>query len=85
MKTEGKSRRWMWLLVGLVVALKFYFVQELVTAFVLFALGFAAIAFVIVSLYMLQKGWEVAVARLTESHRLSGPGLQAGRPARETP
>jgi hypothetical protein len=47
-------------------------------AFVLFALGFAAIAFVILSLYMLQKGWEMAVARFIESPRLSGPGLQAG-------
>jgi uncharacterized membrane protein YccF (DUF307 family) len=85
MKTEDKGRKWMWLFLGLIVALKFYFVQELVAAFVLFAIGFAAIAFVIASLYMLQKGWEAAVARLVDSQRLPGPSLQAGRPARETP
>ena len=85
MKTEDKGRKWMWLFLGLALALKFYFVQELVAAFVLFALGFAAIAFVVLSLYMLQKGWEVAVARFTESPHLSGRGLEAGRAAREMP
>ena len=85
MKTEDKGRKWMWLFLGLVLALKFYFVQELIAAFVLFAFGFAAIAFVILCLYMLQKGWEVAVARFTQSQHLSGPGLQTRRPAREMP
>ncbi len=78
MKTEDKGRKWMWWFLGLALALKFYFVQELIAAFVLFALVFAVIAFVIFSLYMLQKSWEVAVARFIESPRLSGPGLQAG-------
>ncbi len=85
MKAEGKGWKWMWLFLGLVVALRFYFVQQLIAAFVLFAIGFAAIALVLVSMYLLQKGWEAAVARFTDSERLSGPGLQAGRPARETP
>jgi FtsH-binding integral membrane protein len=85
MKTEDRGRTWMWLFLGLVVALKFYFVQELIAAFVLFTFGFAAIAFVILSLYILQKGWEVAVARFTETQHLSGPGLQARRAAREMP
>ena len=78
MKTEDKGRKWMWLFLGLALALKFYFVQELIAAFVLFAIVFAAIVFVILSLYMLQKSWEVAVARFVESPRLSGSGLKAG-------
>jgi hypothetical protein len=85
MKTEGK--RWklaLWLLVA-GVGLQFYFVQELVAAFAFFAIGFAAIAFVIVSLYMLQKGWEAAVGRFTDSQDLAESGLQAGRSAREMP
>lgn len=85
MKTEDRGRRWMWLLLGLVVALKFYFVQELIAAFAFFAIGFAAVACVIVSLYMLQKGWEAAVARFTNSEHLSAPRLRAGRQAQETP
>jgi hypothetical protein len=67
MKNKDNSRRWMWWFLGAVVALQAYFVWELLAAFALFALGFAAIAFVIVSLYMLQKGWEVAVARVADS------------------
>ena len=57
----------MWWFLAVVVGLQLYFVRELLAAFALFAMGFAAVAFVIVSLYMLQKGWEVAVERVAES------------------
>jgi hypothetical protein len=67
MKTKDKGRKWMWWFLAVVVALQLYFVWELLAAFALFALGFAAVAFVIASLYMLQKGWEVAVARVAGS------------------
>jgi hypothetical protein len=67
MKNKDNSRKWMWWFLGVVVALQLYFVWELLAAFALFALGFAAVAFVIASLYMLQKGWEVAVARVADS------------------
>ena len=83
MKTEGKNWKWAWWFLFAGVGLQFYFVQELVAAFVFFAVGFAAVALVIVTLYMLQKGWEAAVARLTKSKDLSEPGLQTGRPAQE--
>lgn len=85
MKTKGTSWKWAWCLSGSAVAWQFYFVRELIAAFVFFAIGFAAVAFAILSLYMLQRGWEAAVARFTNSEDLSGPGLQAGRPAREMP
>jgi hypothetical protein len=68
MKNKDNSRKWMWWFLGVVVALQLYFVWELLAAFALFALGFAAVAFVIASLYMLQKGWEVAVARVADSN-----------------
>jgi hypothetical protein len=68
MKNKDNSRKWMWWFLGVVVALQLYFVWELLAAFALFALGFAAIAFVVASLYMLQKGWEVAVARVADSN-----------------
>jgi len=85
MKTEGKGWKWAWWLLAAGVGLQFYFVQELVAAFAFFAIGFAAIAFVIASLYMLQKGWEAAVGRLTNSEDLTESGLRAGRPAQEMP
>ncbi len=67
MKTKDNSRKWMWWFLGVVVAMQLYFVWELLAAFALFALGFAAIAGAIFSLYILQKGWEVAVAYVADS------------------
>ena len=67
MKTKDKSRKWMWWFLAVVVALQLYFVWELLAAFALFAVGFAAVGLVIASLYMLHKGWEVAVARIADS------------------
>lgn len=67
MKTKDNSRKWMWWFLAIVVALQLYFVRELLAAFALFAMGFAAIAAVIASLYMLQKGWEAGVARVAAS------------------
>jgi uncharacterized membrane protein YhaH (DUF805 family) len=68
MKVKDNSRRWLWWLLAVVVAPQLYFVRELLAAFAMFAVGFAAIAFVIVGLCMLQKGLEVAVARLADSN-----------------
>ncbi|MGB2670321.1 MAG: hypothetical protein WA621_16310 [Candidatus Acidiferrum sp.] len=67
MKIKDSNRKWMWWFLGVVVALQLYFVRELLAAFALFAVGFAAIAFVIMSLYMLQKAWETGVQRVADS------------------
>jgi hypothetical protein len=66
-KTKDNGRKWMWWFLAVVVALQLYFVQELLAVFALFAVGFAAIAFVVFSVYLLQKGWEFAVERVAES------------------
>ncbi len=57
----------MWWFLAVITALQLYFVRELLAAFALFALGFAAIALAIGSLYMLQRVWVVAVERLADS------------------
>ena len=67
MKIKDNSRKWMWWFLGVVVSLQFFFMRELIAAFALFALGFAAIAFVIGSLYMLYRGWALAVERVADS------------------
>lgn len=67
MKLKDTNRKWMWRFLGIALALQLYFVRELLAAFALFALGFAAIALVIMSLYMLQKVWETGVQRLANS------------------
>lgn len=57
----------MWWFLAAVALLQMYFVWELLAAFALFALGFAAIALAFGSLYMLHRGWVVAVDRIAES------------------
>ena len=68
----------MWWFLGLVVAYQLYFVRELVAAFALFALAFAAIAAVIGGVYMLHKTWEAGVLRLVRS---SNPAVVATKRA----
>ena len=68
-KTKDNGRKWMWWFLAVVVALQMYFVKELLAAFALFALGFVAIAAVVVAGYALHKGWELALERVAESGR----------------
>jgi hypothetical protein len=49
------------------VSLQMYFVWELLAVLALFAVGFAAIAFAVGSVYMLQRGWALAVDRVADS------------------
>jgi hypothetical protein len=81
MKTKDKSRKWMWWCLAVVAALQTYFVWELLAVFALFAVGFAAIAFVICSLYMLHRTWVLAVDRLAESRH---PVMVAARQGIDT-
>jgi hypothetical protein len=67
MENKDKGRKWMWWFLAVVAAFQLYFVRELLAAFALFAAVFIAIGAVIASLYMLQKSWEVVVARLAAS------------------
>jgi hypothetical protein len=61
---KDHRRRWLWIFLAVLGASQLYFVRELVAAFALFALAFVAIAAVVITLYMLQKSWELAVARV---------------------
>jgi hypothetical protein len=65
-KTD-KLRKWMWLSLGVAGLSQLYFVRELVAAFSIFALGFAVIASLIGSCYLLQKSWETGLAGLLAS------------------
>jgi hypothetical protein len=67
MKNKDNSRKLMWWFLGVGGALQLYFVRELLAAFALFAAVFVVLGVVITSLYMLQKGWSVAVERVAES------------------
>jgi hypothetical protein len=67
MSKRDKGRKWIWIFLGTIAALQFYFVRELFAAFAIFALGFAVIGALIASLYLFQKTWEAGVARLAAS------------------
>ena len=67
MNKKDKSRKWMWGILGTIAVLQVYFVQELLAALALFALGFLAIAMMVGSLYMLHRTWALAVERIAES------------------
>ncbi len=60
MKTEDESRKWMWMFLATLVLLQMYFVWELLAVFLLFAVGFAAIAFVTGSLYISASGFRAS-------------------------
>lgn len=77
MMAEGRLRKWTLWLLTIAIASQFYFVKELLAAFAFFAIGFAALTFVVVSLYLLQKGWEVAAVRIIDSERWMARGTRA--------
>jgi hypothetical protein len=68
-KLKENDRKWLWGFLAVIVMSQLYFVQELLAVFALFALGFATIAFVVASLYMLPHCWELAVVRLADFRR----------------
>jgi len=70
-------RKWTGWFLGAAVALQFYFVQEMVAALALFAIAFAAVALVVLSLYGLQKVWEMAVTRVFGLDQMATRGLPA--------
>ena len=74
---EGRLRKRAFWLLTIAIASQFYFVKELLAAFAFFAIGFAALTFVVVSLYLLQKGWEVAAVRIIDSERWMAHGTRA--------
>jgi anti-sigma factor RsiW len=64
-KKKGKTdslRKWMWLFLGVLVALQLYAVRELIAAFALFVLGFGALTVFVLALYSFQRVWAAGVA-----------------------
>jgi len=68
-KLKDNGRMCLWGFLAVIVMSQLYVVRELLAAFALFALAFATIAFVVVSLYMLRHCWDLAVVRLTDFRR----------------
>lgn len=66
MQTQLKdnARKWLWSFLAVLAMSQLYFVRELLAAFALFAVGFAAMALPVVTLYILQNCSKLALARL---------------------
>ena len=68
-KLKENARMWLWAFLAVIGMSQLYVVRELLAALALFALGFATIAFVVASLYMIHNCCELAVARLANIRR----------------
>ena len=62
-KLKDNGRMGLWGFLAVLVISQLYVLRELLAAFALFALGFAAIAFVVASLYLLAHCGELIAAR----------------------
>ena len=78
MTADGKVRRWTFWLLAVAIASQFYLAQELIAAFAFFAIRLGALAFVVLSLYLRQKGWEIAVLRIFAGERCMKRGASVG-------
>lgn len=68
-KLKDTGRMWLWAFLAVIALAQFYVVRELLAAFAMFALGCAALAALVASLFMLQRTWELAVARIAALRR----------------
>lgn len=67
MRKKDVSRKWLWYFLAVLAISQLYWVRELLAAFALFVLLFAALGSVIAALYLFQKAWEAGVVRLAKS------------------
>lgn len=67
--TKDGLRKWMWMLLAVLIAMQFYFVRQLLSALMLFALGFAAVFALIAAVYMLHRAWESTSASMRKRAR----------------
>ena len=63
-KFKDTGRMWLWGFLAVIALAQFYVVRELLAAFAIFVLGFAALAVVVATVYAVQKSGEFALARL---------------------
>lgn len=67
--STDKGRVWLWSFLAVIALSQLYVVKELLAAFALFAIGFAALALVVALVYVLQKSWELAISRVAGLRR----------------
>ena len=58
-----RRRTWLWSFLAIIAAAQLNFVREVFALYVFFAIGFVALASVVVAIYMLRKVAELGLAR----------------------
>jgi hypothetical protein len=69
---SDRRRNWLWWFLAAVAASQLYFFRELLAAFAIFTIAFAAVTCVVVSLYMLINCGELALARFSAFRHPAG-------------
>ena len=59
---QDRARKWMWIFLAALVAYQLYFVRELVAALLLFALGFAVLAGLVLVFFLAEQAGQVSLA-----------------------
>jgi hypothetical protein len=68
-KLKDKGRICIWAFLAVMAMSQVYVVQELLVAFAVFVLAFAAVASVVLGLYLLPDCWALAAARFATIRR----------------
>lgn len=76
--TGDKGRKWMWGFLASGLALQFYFVREFLTVFALFVAAFLGITLLVAGVFIVQKTWEMGIAKILASQ---SPVVAMGRKA----
>jgi len=66
---EKKARRWMWIGLGVFVALQMYFVQEMLAALALFTGVFVVLAMIALVLYLIDRAGQWSLGWASEHAR----------------
>lgn len=60
--SKDDARKWMWWFLVAIVAAQFYYVHELLGAWLVFAMVFAVIVAIVAAAYLIQRAWVASVA-----------------------
>jgi uncharacterized MnhB-related membrane protein len=76
---RGKVLKRTILATAVLLAIRLFFVQQLIAAFLIFSVLFACIALVVFILFALDLAWRTALARIEAYVRVLGRSLRRGR------
>src|ERR1019366_10127150 len=74
--SEKKAQKWMWIGLAALVALRMYFVQELLAALVLFTIAFVVFAIIALMLYLVDRAGQWGLGWAGQH---SGPTIELAR------